>query len=350
MTPPAAPSPPLPGPLGRVAAWCYGGVIAARNRRFDRGRGVESVDRPVISVGNLSVGGTGKTPMVMHVVSTLRGAGFDPCVAMRGYGAPRGRGELSDEAQEYLRACANLPMIARPDRTAGLRELFKTSRGQSVDVVVLDDGFQHRRLARSLDIVLVDATRSPFEDRLLPAGWLREPVASLSRADAVVITRADAPGAGMLAERVRGAAPRAVIATARHAWRGLRTANPEDTHLPTPWLAGKRVVVSCAIGNPGAFLDQATQRIGAEPVGSLVLKDHDPYAAGTVERLTRLAESARADAILITEKDWSKLGRVAATVWPCPVVRPVLALEFIEGEAAIGGRVLACAGLSRDAG
>jgi tetraacyldisaccharide 4'-kinase len=344
-----APAPPLGGPLGLVAAWCYGRVIALRNRRFDRGRGVASVDRPVISVGNLSVGGTGKTPMVMHILSLLREAGFDPCVAMRGYGSPRGRGDLSDEAQEYQRGFANLPIVARPDRARGLAELFAGARGQSVNVVVLDDGFQHRRLARSLDIVLVDATRSPFEDRLLPAGWLREPVSSLARAHVVVITRADGPGAEGLATRIREYAPRAVVAAARHAWRGLRLADPTDSPLSCEWLRGKRVVAACAIGNPSAFLAQAQACIGAEPVAAMVRKDHDPFSAATVNELIRLARETNAEAVLVTEKDWSKLARVEASVWPCPLVRPVLAMEFMENAEAIAGRVLACAGLARGA-
>lgn len=189
MSPDGSRSAPLPGPLGRLAGAIYAREIRRRNRAYDRGGRVTRLDRPVISVGNLSAGGTGKTPMVMKLATALLEAGHHPCIAMRGYKAAAGR---SDEAEEYRARLVNVPVVAQPDRISGLRALFATEVGRDVDVVLLDDGFQHRRLARDLDIVLVDATRSPFEDRLLPAGYLREPPASLERAQAVVITHAEA--------------------------------------------------------------------------------------------------------------------------------------------------------------
>src|SRR5881394_190373 len=149
--------PALRGPLGPVAAAVYGAAISLRNRRFDRGKGVVTFDRPVVSVGNLSVGGTGKTPMVLHLARVLTEAGHRPCVAMRGYGAADG--QKADEAREYHRAIRNLPVVAQPDRTLGLIELFGTEHGSEVDCVILDDGFQHRQIARQYDIVLIDATR-----------------------------------------------------------------------------------------------------------------------------------------------------------------------------------------------
>ncbi|HRQ74118.1 MAG TPA: tetraacyldisaccharide 4'-kinase, partial [Phycisphaerales bacterium] len=156
----------VPGLPGRLAAMVYGAAIARRNRAFDAGRGVVTLDRPVISVGNLSTGGTGKSPTVAWVVRTLREAGRDPCIAMRGY---RSRDGVSDEAEEYRAAFDDLPVVARPDRLQGLIELFASERGGRVDAVVLDDGFQHRCIARALDLVLIDATRDPFADAMIPA-------------------------------------------------------------------------------------------------------------------------------------------------------------------------------------
>ncbi len=141
---------------------------------------------------NLSVGGTGKTPMVMHVLRVLLERGYRPCVAMRGYS--KSKDGAADETDAYRRAFPEVPIMAQPDRIAGLRSLLeRTPAEKQFDRVVLDDGFQHRQIARDLDVVLIDATpgRSVFADRLLPAGWLRERVGSLARASAVVLTHAE---------------------------------------------------------------------------------------------------------------------------------------------------------------
>src|ERR1051326_7138417 len=168
---PRAPSettrPPVPGILGRAMSLVYSAAIARINRRYDRGRGVIRFDRPVISVGNLSVGGTGKTPMVAHILRTLLASHASPCVAMRGYRSRRGE---SDEAQEDRRAFPPAPIVPPPARTPGLIPLF--SQQHELDEpasthIILDDGFQHRRIARDVDIVLIDATADPFTDRLL---------------------------------------------------------------------------------------------------------------------------------------------------------------------------------------
>src|SRR4051794_5329108 len=152
---------PVAGPVGAALAAVYSWEIGRRNRRYDAGRGVVRFDRPVISVGNLSVGGTGKTPMVAHIVGVLLQAGHTPAIAMRGYGS-KASGGRSDEAEEYRRKFPGVPVLARPDRTLALIEQFAREHddagGRQSDVVVLDDGFQHRKIARDLDIVLVDAS------------------------------------------------------------------------------------------------------------------------------------------------------------------------------------------------
>jgi tetraacyldisaccharide 4'-kinase len=321
------------------------------------------------------MGGTGKTPMVLHLATALAAQGLRACVAMRGYApsasgvhgsntgtrdaaAPgQGRagpphtpapGDRSDEAAAYGRAFARLnldvPIVAQPDRAAGVRALL--AAGERIDAVLLDDGFQHHRLARDLDIVLIDATRPPFRDRLVPAGWLREPTSALKRAGAVVVTHAEAVAMDELArlegqlERVWGKPP---VAIASHAWVGLdiddgaepATQRPPEAQgglLPVGWLGGKRVLSVCAIGNPAPFLSAAARAIGAEPASTIVLRDHDPYADST---LRRIAASARGmDAVLTTDKDYSKLaGRLAGV--GCPIVRPRLDLRFDRGGAEL---------------
>ncbi len=328
----------------------YRAAIAFRNRGFDAGKRVVTFDRPVISVGNLSTGGTGKTPFTMHLIDLLREAGFNPCVAMRGYGAPKGRGHESDEAREYLAAFPDLPLVAQPDRTNGLIELFGGDEESKVSPVILDDGFQHRQIARQLNIVLMDATRSAFQDSLLPAGSLREPVESLARADVLVVTHVESGKNAPDAERggiqsIRGRAlainPRLVVCECEHVWKGFVDANGAELSLDS--LSGSRVFAVCAIGNPGAFLEQAGKLARAGLAGKVALRDHDPYSHATIASLSSQIAAAGADTILTTNKDWSKLQRVPASSWPACVkhiVRPRLVLAFSSGEAELKQAVL----------
>ncbi|MEM7623821.1 MAG: tetraacyldisaccharide 4'-kinase, partial [Planctomycetota bacterium] len=119
------------------AAWLYGTAIATKNRAFDRGERVVMLDRPVISIGNLTTGGTGKTPTVTRVVETLHAAEIPPVIAMRGY---RAAGGVSDEQDIYARRFPSVPVVAQPNRTDGLIDLFATEAGESIRAVVLDDG------------------------------------------------------------------------------------------------------------------------------------------------------------------------------------------------------------------
>jgi tetraacyldisaccharide 4'-kinase len=350
MTRPADASPlpaflrPLASPLRSI----YALAIARRNKRFEAGIGVIRFDRPVISVGNLSTGGTGKTPMVQFIVRALLDAGHHPCIAMRGYAS---RGGESDEADTYHRLFPGVPVIAQRDRTHGLISLFAREHDSDdthTDCIILDDGFQHRQIGRELDIVLIDGTRDPFADRLLPAGWLREPVTSLSRADLVVLTHAER----LEESRVRAidgsvarARSRPLDAITRHAWttldvRPFAATSPEtdETH-PASWLRGKRIVVACAIGNPGAFLAQARDAIGAPLAAEIVLRDHDPFDREAVTRIIESARATSAHAVLVTDKDWSKL-RHRSIAWPCAIARPRLELSFDRGRDELLSRVI----------
>lgn len=343
---------PVPAVLGRLLAPLYTWEINRRNRAFDRGRGVTRLPMPVISVGNMSVGGTGKTPMVMHIIRALLGAGQQPCIAMRGY-RRKGTGE-ADETDAYRRAFPDVPIVAQPDRLAGLQQLF--ARGVRPTCVVLDDGFQHRRIARDLDIVLIDATRSPFDDHLLPHGWLREPVTSLLRADLVVLTHAemaDSVVVDALDDQVAGVRRQVhpgrdgIDAVARHLWTGLVEGADDRRVLPLDWVLGKRLIASCAIGNPRGFLHslqallESDQSRPGSLAATLVLPDHDPYGPEMVHTLRRMVQEQRADAIIVTDKDWSKLRRVPTDRWGgVPIIRPHLEMGFLRGREAFDRRVL----------
>ena len=176
--------PPLPRvclPLTIPASWVYRSAIALRNRRYDR-NGVERISVPVISVGNITTGGVGKTPMVAWLARQLLEAGHRPAICMRGYGSSRT--QRSDEEMEYEAILPEVAVVADPNRAAAARRHL--SRHPETDCLLLDDGFQHRQLHRDLDLVLLDATVHLPAERMLPAGHLREPVGNLQRADAVI--------------------------------------------------------------------------------------------------------------------------------------------------------------------
>lgn len=329
----ASPLPALLRPLGPLFEAIYRFGLGRRSRAFDRGKGVITLDRPVISVGNLSVGGTGKTPMVRRLLHALRAADLDPAIAMRGYASRNG---LSDEAEEYRRTFDDLPMVVQPNRAQGLLDLFATDRGEHVDCILLDDGFQHRTLARDFDLVLIDATRDPFGDHLLPRGWLREPPTTLRRAHAIAITRADqAPAVAVrdIASRALQINPRLLVATYRHAWQSLTVYHAANGELaqreePLHWLRAKRLGVACAIANPDALLAMVRAHASTstlDPASTVILPDHDAYDAPALKRVLDLSHTV--DALLVTDKDWSKLARVRPDLWGCPVVVPNLAME-----------------------
>ncbi|MEO0483400.1 MAG: tetraacyldisaccharide 4'-kinase [Planctomycetota bacterium] len=345
----------MPAWLGVPMSGVYGFELGRRNRRFDRGVGVIRLDRPVVSVGNLSVGGVGKTPMVARIVGWLRTADVWPCIAMRGYKA---KGGISDEAELHRRRFLErpTPVVAQPDRLAGLRELFDGPEGRTIDAVVLDDGFQHRKIARDLDIVLLDATRPLSQLRLLPAGYWREPAKSLRRADAVVITHAELASEALLTqierevEQAWGAKPTAV---ARHQWKGLKIpgGGPDggERRVGADWLKGKSVVGLCGIGRPEGFLAELDRHAG-EVVRAVTLSDHHALDAKTLRAVGRHAERARAEAIVVTEKDWVKIEERAGALGETPVVVAEMTMRFDRGGAALERQVLEACGVGNPVG
>ncbi len=325
-------TPPAPRLIGRALAPLYRAAVQRRNAAFDRGERVVDVGPPVISVGNLSVGGTGKTPVAMWILDHLRSRDVTVALAMRGYRS-RATGE-SDEAAEYRHRFPDLPLVAQPDRIAGLRALMRERREgglPSIEAILLDDGFQHRFIARALDILLLDASRDPFEDRCLPAGWLREPVESIARADAVVLTHAElasAPALRRLRARIDELASSLPVCVAEHAWRNLETeAGPLDLEA----LRGARVVAACGVGHPRAVVEKI-RRLGGDVVESIALRDHAVFNAREVQRLRRALERSGCETLLVTEKDWVKLARVADADLRSRTWRPALSIRLREGE------------------
>jgi len=291
-------------PLAALAEWPVGWAVAWRNWRYNTGRAsITKVAAPVVSVGNLTLGGTGKTPLVARVASELLRAGRGVTLLSRGYGSA-GASE-NDEAKELALRLPDVPHLQNPDRIASARQALAQRPG---DVLVLDDAFQHRRIARDLDIVLLDALEPFGFDRLFPRGTLREPPASLARAHAVILSRADLISAEertQLRERVRQLAPQALWAEVRFQPQQLRNAAGELRTLAT--LEGGPVVAFCGIGNPTGF-EQTLSRAGLRVLGLMAFQDHQAYAHEELKRLAAWVERhPSAMAVLCTLKDLVKL-------------------------------------------
>lgn len=268
-----------------------------------------ALEVPVISVGNVAVGGTGKTPFVAWLVGRLAEAGHAPGILARGYGptvvaADEPGGPLNDEGA-VLRHLLGADVLQRqnPDRTAAGRELLNERPG--TDVLVLDDGFQHTALARSLDIVLVDATNPFGYERLLPRGRLRERPAALARAGVVVITRVDALDDAERQDLIAriGRLTSATLAGARTVptafWQG------DTAHEPSG-LRGVSVYAVSGIGTPAAFARTLTG-LGASVVGSHAFPDHHGGSRSDWAAIESAARDAGAAHIVVTRKDAVKL-------------------------------------------
>lgn len=308
-------------------------AIALRNKQFDLGwRKPARLPRPVISVGNVTTGGTGKTPLVIELAKRLLEQGSHPAVLMRGY-MPDQAGATSDEAQEIADELGSaVPVQPNPNRVEGAQRVL--DKHPETTVFLLDDGFQHRQVYRDLDIVLIDATRPFGFDRLLPRGLLREPVGNVRRADAVIVTRGDLIARDVLTaldQRIETLTGNAPIAHAVSQWSGYRTG---DEQQPEDHLNNLKVVGVCAIGNPDAFTKMLQDAAG-EVLHLHAFDDHHDYSSDEIRGLLLDAGKRGADAVVITEKDWVKfkplMGDDAMSQGAPPVLRPALKVGFLKG-------------------
>jgi tetraacyldisaccharide 4'-kinase len=255
-------------------------------------------------------------------------------VVSRGYRAPPRR--PNDEALELERLLPQTPHVENPDRLSGAREAVERFGCQ---LIVLDDGFQHRRIARDIDIVLLDALEPFGFDHVFPRGLLREPVAGLRRADFVVLSRADLvdlPRRAEIWRAVRRHAPGAAELEGVHVPRGLVSAAGERAALET--LRGKRVGAFCGIGNPAAFR-RTLQACGCQIADLREFPDHHRYTSADFDRLAAWADSLEAVAIVCTGKDLVKLPVAPLCRHPCWALE--IGWEFRAGQEQLESRLAA---------
>lgn len=281
----------------------YGWAVRWRNARYDRrDSAVERVDVPVISVGNLTTGGTGKTPMVAWIARWYGERGRQVTLISRGYGAEAG--SRNDEALELELRLPGVPHLQNPDRVVAARTAIEKYDCQ---LIVLDDAFQHRRIHRDLDIVLIDALEPFGYEHLLPRGLLREPISSLRRAQVIALSRADLitpEQRAALRFRVAHWAPAAAWVEVAHRPRGIVSAAGESADLNS--LRGQRAAAFCGIGNPLGFR-RTLENSGVEIVSLREFPDHHPYSAEDVSALKAWIDSLDVTLVLCTLKDFVKL-------------------------------------------
>lgn len=284
-----------------AAATCYGVGVRARNWAFDlKWKRVERAAIPVISLGNITAGGTGKTPFAAYVARWFRERGVRVCLLSRGYGAADGA--MNDEALVLEQLCPDVPHLQNPDRVTAARVAVEELESQ---VLLLDDGFQHRRLARDLDIVLIDALNPWGYGHLLPRGLLREPLSSLVRANLIVITRVDQVSPEEVARiRERIIQDKPVVEVA---FPAARLVNASGATAEFDSLRGSPVAAFCGIGHPEAFRATLAQ-LGFEVKAFRTFADHHPYSPKDLDELRQWLETANVVAAVVTQKDLVKIG------------------------------------------
>jgi tetraacyldisaccharide 4'-kinase len=313
-------------PLLTALTWPYDWMHRLRIQVYLRGwASVKRLPCRVISVGNLTLGGTGKTPMVEAIATLLRQHGYRVGVLSRGYGG-RDREAITvvsdgarclvppevagDEPVLLAEHLAGIPVVVGRDRyAAGMLAVERFG----VDVLVLDDGFQHLQLARDLDILLLDAARPFGTGRLFPRGDLRERPSALARADVIVFTRWE-QGMPAPPSALRRTHPLPPSFRSCHEPCGVR-ALPDGQTLPLSALKARSVLAFCGLGTPESFR-RTLDRLGAVVVAFVAFPDHHPYTRSDLEEMVRAAKTRGAEVLITTEKDGIRLRRLQPLPWP----------------------------------
>jgi len=296
----------------------YGIIIWIRNKLYDKSifRSLKIADCKLISVGNISVGGTGKTPVIKFLAIYLNRRGFKVAILSRGYRRSSQGTVIVSDGKEILAAVEdagdepyllaqqlkNIPVVVEADRYKGaltIQEKFYP------DIILLDDAFQHRRLQRDLDIVLVDASVGLDRKLLLPAGFLREPLNSLKRADLIWLTRVDqAKNLKKIIDKVQRYSSSPVIASEHRATEVLQVNT--DNRYELSFLNQKRILLFSGIANPGAF-EKTVIALGGKVVHHQVFPDHYQYSQSDIAQIIARGNKVNARSILTTEKDFVRI-------------------------------------------
>ncbi len=304
--------------LSRPLAAIYGLAGSIRARLYEKG--LLPSYRPqtlTVSVGNITPGGSGKTPLVMALSDAFTKRGLRPVVITRGYGGSNKSGaievnsgadpsKVGDEPAMMAAMMPDTPLIKAPCRKLGAKTAESTL---GADVLVLDDAFGHLALARDFDIILVDAIRGFGNCKPMPAGPLREPISELKRADCIIITHTNIALPRQTTDiksTVAKFAPQALVLEAIYRVCGI-VGKAGETPQTADLLSGRKVVVFSGIGNPTSF-HRMMEELEVHVVATLNFSDHHPYATRDLEQISHVAKENNADYAVTTEKDLARLG------------------------------------------
>lgn len=307
----------------RFAAAGYSLITAVRNRLFDCGIfKTNKAALPIISIGNITTGGTGKTPLVIWFANKID----KKCAVLtRGY---KTGNRMTDEPELIKQSCPNAKVIINPDRTQGA----KTAVENCSEICIIDDGFQHRRLYRDLDIVAIDATEPFGFGRILPAGLLREDIKGLKRADAIIITKTelvDKEKIVEIKEKIISFNLDAPIAETIYNIKNIRT---KDENINIKDIKDKKILAFCGIGNPDAFF-RTLEQTGCKIVKKEIFDDHHDYSHNDIEKIAKETRNI-ADMALTTQKDWVKVRERISDI-DTIFARLEIEVQFVCGEDKI---------------
>jgi tetraacyldisaccharide 4'-kinase len=304
----------------------YATVARVRNGFFRVGiYRARKLPRPTIAVGNLTTGGTGKTPLVLWLAEQLIARGMRPAILLRGYRAGEGGSDEERMLAEHVGERGGV--VANPDRVAGA--MTAIAQLPQPDVFVLDDAFQHRRAARDFDLLLVSASNPFGYEHVLPRGLLREPMRGMKRANAVVITRcnlADEAAITAIEERIRQHHPQVPIFHAEHRHTALRAR--DDSEMPIDELGKRRFLIVTGIADPISLQRQLQSQFPDTFAGVRTFPDHHDFTDDDLVKVRRAAAESNAHVLLTTEKDWVKISRLATARDGLPILRLELQLAF----------------------
>lgn len=289
--------------LLKALSYIYWAIVGLRNILYKMGiLKAHRLNKPVISVGNMTLGGVGKTPLVQYIVNVLKDKDLRPAVLIRGYMGSDS--SVSDEGVMLQEKFPDVPILIGKNR---LKNAHDYLLNHFVDAFVLDDGFQHLKMARDLEIVVINATNPFGNGSLIPRGILREPLSSLLRADIIVLSKADLVQGDLssLKKQIRDLNPKAVITKARHAPTTLFNLS-KQREVPVDILNDKHICVLCSIGDPDSF-EKTLSNLGARIKIRFYFMDHYSYRQQDIQTLIERCRQECISTVLTTEKDSVKL-------------------------------------------
>ncbi|MBN2591348.1 MAG: tetraacyldisaccharide 4'-kinase [Sedimentisphaerales bacterium] len=322
----------------------YSAIIRLRNILYDKHIfKIHRTKAVVISIGNITAGGTGKTPLVAwlcnqiqtnlrHKTKDQRLNEYNLAILTRGYKTTQNSKlktqNYVDEPALLAENCPDVNVVINPKRVIGASEAIGKYNS---NVLIMDDGFQHRRLARNLDIIAIDATCPFGYGKIIPAGLLREPLSSLQRADATVITRCDQVPEEILEEienNLRNIKPEFPIARSIHKAVSINTIDKRQISLDE--YKNRKVFAFCGIGNPDSFI-KTLKNMDYDVVGSKIFDDHYNYTDNCLADLTKQSQSSGAEIMLTTQKDFTKI-RLLASAQSLPLAYLAIEIKFLSGQ------------------